>query len=107
MIISYESLIAGETGKVRRHTGVPDGEVEAVVVVATATATPIIDNAEPAAYILVLVRQGEPWREVESALWGGKGTGAINVINPPPNMWPWHTYAISPLNNIAWVGNDF
>ena len=40
--------------------------VAAVVVVAMAT--PIINDAEPAAHILVLVRQGEPWREVESAL---------------------------------------
>ena len=62
MIISYESLIAGETGKVSRHTGAPDGAVAAVVVVATATATPIVNDAEPAAYILVLVRRGEPWR---------------------------------------------
>jgi hypothetical protein len=57
MIISYESLIAGETGKERRHTGVPDGAVATVVVVATAMATPIVDDAEPAAYILVFVRR--------------------------------------------------
>jgi len=38
MIISYESLIAGETGKVRRHTGAPDGAVAAVVVVAVGVA---------------------------------------------------------------------
>jgi hypothetical protein len=68
MLISYESLIAGETGKVRQHTGAPDGAVAAVVVVATATATAIVNDAEPAAHILVLVRQGEPWREVESVL---------------------------------------
>jgi hypothetical protein len=74
MIISYESLIAGETGKVRRHTGAPDGAVAAVVVVATTmtTATPIVNDTEPAAHILVLVRQGEPWREVESVVEGGK-----------------------------------
>ncbi len=64
MIISYESLIAGETGKARQHTRAPDGAVAAVVVVATATATPIVDDAEPAAHILVLVR-----RVVESR-WG-------------------------------------
>jgi hypothetical protein len=56
MIITYESLIGGETGKARRHTGAPDGAVAAVVVVKTATATPIVDDTEPAAHILVLVR---------------------------------------------------
>ena len=50
-------MIAGETEKARRHTGAPDGAVAAVVVVATATATPIVDDAEPAAHILVLVKR--------------------------------------------------
>jgi hypothetical protein len=57
MIISYESLMAGGTGKARRDSGAPDGAVAAVVVVATATATPILHDAEPAAHILVLVRR--------------------------------------------------
>jgi hypothetical protein len=58
MIISYESLIAGGTGKARRDSGTPDGAVAAAaVVVATATATPIVDDAEPAAHILVVVRR--------------------------------------------------
>ena len=61
MIISYELLITGGTGKARRDSGAPDGAVAAVVVVATATATatPIVDDAEPAAHTLVLVSSGE------------------------------------------------
>ena len=58
----------------------PDGAVAAVVVVATATATPIVDDAEPAAHILVLVRRGKPGGGI-SFVEGRKGTGAINVIN--------------------------
>ncbi len=57
MIILYESLIAGEKGKGRRHIRAPDGAVAAVVVVATAMATPIVNDAKPAVHILVLIRR--------------------------------------------------
>jgi hypothetical protein len=89
MIISYESLMAGGTGKARRHPGAPDGSVSAAVVVvatATAMATPIVDDTEPAAHILVLVglvvddRVGPASEKLPAGTAGPRGVAIVSTL---------------------------